>query len=528
MVEAQESGRSLAQSRSSWAASCGSFVRRARVTLEMSQKAGQPETARPPAVRQRAGARQRLSIRWAVAPLLLLDGVCIALSMVAAFQLRFRLLAYYGPFSKAFYVRLMVIAVPMWLVIFALYRLYSADRLFGGLQEYASAVNGCTAGLVGLILYSFLDRSFEQDISRGWLVMVWFFSVASVAWTRFGYRRLVYRLRERGWFIRRVLIVGANEEGRAVAAQLRASPTAGVEVVGFVDPALSSGTDIDGVPVVGNPERLGSLVRRLKVEELIVIPTALEREGLLAIYRDWGSESKVRVNLSSGLYELFTTGVQVREVGFIPLVSLNRMRITGMDALMKGILDYVGAVVGLALLWPVFLLIAVLVRLDSAGPVIHRRRVVGLHGREFDAYKFRTMIPDADAYLEAHPELREEWERTGKIQDDPRVTRVGRFLRRYSLDELPQLVNVLKGEMSLVGPRMITPEELFHFGRWRHNLLTVKPGLTGLWQVNGRADLAYEERVRLDMRYIRNYTIWVDLKLLFGTFLAVVQGRGAY
>jgi lipopolysaccharide/colanic/teichoic acid biosynthesis glycosyltransferase len=138
------------------------------------------------------------------------------------------------------------------------------------------------------------------------------------------------------------------------------------------------------------------------------------------------------------------------------------------------------------------------------------------------------MIPDAEAYLEAHPELMEQWEKSGKIQDDPRITRVGRWLRRFSLDELPQLLNVLKGQMSLVGPRMITPGELRHFGRWRHNLLTVKPGLTGLWQVNGRSDLSYGDRVRLDMHYIRNYTVWTDLKLVFNTAWTVLKGRGAY
>jgi len=130
--------------------------------------------------------------------------------------------------------------------------------------------------------------------------------------------------------------------------------------------------------------------------------------------------------------------------------------------------------------------------------------------------------------MDAHPELKEEWERTGKIQNDPRVTRLGHFMRRYSLDELPQLFNVLKGQMSLVGPRMITPAELRHFHRWRHNLLTVKPGMTGLWQVSGRSDLSYKERVRLDMQYIRNYTIWQDLKLILSTIGAVFKGRGAY
>jgi exopolysaccharide biosynthesis polyprenyl glycosylphosphotransferase len=485
-------------------------------------------TRRLPALQMEAEVKRRPSNFWVVLPLFLLDAVCIALSLTAAYQLRFQLMQYYGPLSEAFYNRLTWIAIPMWVVIFALYRLYHPDRLFGGMREYITVINACTAGLVGLILYSFLDRNVEHDISRGWLAIVWFLSVISVSLTRFGYRRLVYYLRRRGLFIRRALVVGVNEEGQAVVSQLRGSPEAGVEVVGFVDPALPLGMTVEGLRVLGKPSRLRSLVRRLRVEELIVIPTAMRREELLNIYRDWGTDKRIRVCLSSGLYELCTTGAQVREIGFIPLLSLNRTRITGVDALMKAAADFVGAVVAVVLLAPVFLIVSILVRRGSPGPVIYRRRVVGLYGRRFDAYKFRTMIPDAEAYLEAHLELKEQWDSTGKIQEDPRITRVGRLLRRYSLDELPQLFNVLKGQMSLVGPRMITPEELRHFGRWRHNLLTVKPGLTGLWQVSGRSDLSYEDRVRLDMHYIRNYTLWTDLKLVFNTIWTVLRGRGAY
>jgi exopolysaccharide biosynthesis polyprenyl glycosylphosphotransferase len=447
--------------------------------------------------------------------------------MIAAYLVRFQLLRYHAPFSSDFYSRLVVIATPVWLLVFAIFRLYDFDRLFGGLREYASVFNACTVSIVSLVLYGFVGRDAGDNISRGWLALVWFLSIASVTWARFGYRRVVYALRKRGIFVRRTLVVGANEEGQAVAAQLSDSPKAGMEVVGFVDPAQEWAVAAD-LPVLGGLDDLSSLVERLAVEELIVIPTALRREDLLGIYRDWGTDGKVHMRLSSGLYELFTTGMQIKETGFIPLVSLNQTRITDLDALMKATVDYVGALLGIVLLAPVFLIVALLVRLDSPGSVIHRRRVVGLHGRRFDAYKFRTMIADADTYLKAHPALLNEWEQTGKIQDDPRITRVGRFLRRYSLDELPQLFNVLMGQMSLVGPRMITPSELSHFGRWQHNLLTVKPGLTGLWQVGGRADLSYPERVEMDMRYIRNYTIWLDLKIVCGTVMAVLRGRGAY
>ena len=479
-------------------------------------------------LRRSTWAKRRFSTYWAVVPLFLLDAVCVILSLEAAYLLRFQTLAYNASLSEAFYDQLAWIAIPMWIAVFALYHLYHPDHLFGGAREYANVINACTVSLLGLILYSFLVRTADQDISRGWLAMVWFFSVASVCLVRFCYRRLVYYLRRQGLFVRRALVVGANEEGRAVVAQLRASPAAGVQVVGFVEPAMLRGEQVAGVPVLTGLNRLESLIRSLEVEDLIVIPTALRRDELLEIYREWGTDRRVRVCLSSGLYELFTTGAHVRDVGFIPMVSLDRTRITGVDALMKATLDFVVALVGTVLLSPLFLITSVLIRRDSPGPAMYRRRVVGLAGQEFDAYKFRTMIVDADAYLKAHPELCEQWEKNGKIVDDPRITRVGRFLRRYSLDELPQLFNVLKGQMSLVGPRMITPAEMRHFGRWQHNLLTVKPGMTGLWQVSGRSDLSYEARVQLDMQYIRNYTVWADLKLMFETVRTVLKGQGAY
>jgi exopolysaccharide biosynthesis polyprenyl glycosylphosphotransferase len=482
----------------------------------------------PSTFREETRRMRRLAIGWAVIPLVVLDAACITLSMGAAYQVRFKILPYNAAVDPSFYIHVVAVGLPLWLIIFALCRLYEADSLFGGLQEYGNVVNACTAGLVGLVIYSFVNRRFEYDISRGWLVIVWCLSIAGVTLTRFGYRRLIYYLRRLGVFIRRALIVGANDEGRAVARQLCGTPTAGLEVIGYVDSTLSAGVDVEGLPVLGGPEALAFLVRLMNVEELIVIPTALRRDVLLGLYRDWGTQNTVRVRLSSGLYELFTTGVKVSEVGFIPLLSLNRTRITGLDALMKTALDYIVAAIGLCVLAPFFAVIALWIRLDSPGPVVYRRRVLGLYGRAFDAYKLRTMVVDADSYLEAHPRLKEQWERGGKIHDDPRITRVGRFLRRFSIDEFPQLVNVLKGEMSLVGPRMIAPDEWAKFGRWRHNLLTVKPGLTGLWQVSGRADLSYEDRVRLDMYYIRNHTIWLDLKVMFHTAQAVIKGRGAY
>jgi lipopolysaccharide/colanic/teichoic acid biosynthesis glycosyltransferase len=189
--------------------------------------------------------------------------------------------------------------------------------------------------------------------------------------------------------------------------------------------------------------------------------------------------------------------------------------------------DVLGAASGLVLLSPVVLLVSALVKLQDGGPVLHRRRVVGPDG-PFDAFKFRSMRPDADAMLEKNDALRRVFERNFKLKRDPRVTRIGAWLRRYSLDELPQLFNVLMGQMSLVGPRMITMPELEKYGEHQDLLLTVKPGLTGQWQVYGRQEVSYAERVGMDVEYIRNWSLKRDIKLLWMTPMRVIRGRGAY
>lgn len=194
----------------------------------------------------------------------------------------------------------------------------------------------------------------------------------------------------------------------------------------------------------------------------------------------------------------------------------------------KTLLDYLITLPALLFILPLLAFIALAIKFDSPGPVIFRRRVLGKNGRPFDAYKFRTMYVNGDEILSQHPKLRLELERNYKLKSDPRVTRVGKLLRKFSLDELPQLFNILKQDMSIVGPRIITPAELSKYGRWAENLKTVMPGLTGLWQVSGRSDTSYDERVMLDMEYIHNWSIWMDIKIIFRTVPAVMRGDGAY
>ncbi len=196
--------------------------------------------------------------------------------------------------------------------------------------------------------------------------------------------------------------------------------------------------------------------------------------------------------------------------------------------IIKECADRTIATVAVLLLCPLWIVVGVLVCATSRGPIIYRRRVIGLNGVQFDAFKFRTMVAEADRLLHQSRELRDTFAEQMKVRDDPRRTPLGRFLRRTSLDELPQLFNVLRGEMSLVGPRMIAPDEIPKYGAGIHKRLSVKPGMTGLWQVSGRQEVSYDKRIELDLHYVDNWSLWLDLVILLKTIPAVLGMRGAY
>ena len=463
--------------------------------------------------------------------LLISDILMLALAGLLAYVIRFAvsLPVFQSEFvsSIEFYRRIEAGLLPIWLLVFFLNGLYDRNKLLGGTQEYALVFRGTSVGMLILIIGGFLDPDFI--FARGWLMMFWGLSFLLVSFARFWLRRGIYALRRYGYFISNALIVGANDEGYSIAEQVNSWYKSGLFVLGFVDDNMVSGSRVHGrFYNLGDIEALEKLIRVHHVEEIILTASALPRETMILLFKRYGVTSDVNLRLSSGLFEILTTGLELSDVGYTPLVRMNRARLTGIDRVMKIVLDYTIALSVTFVLSPIYAAIALAIKFDSPGPVIYRRRVMGQNGARFDAFKFRTMHINGDEILAAHPELKEELEQTHKLKDDPRITHVGSVLRRFSLDELPQLLNVIRGEMSVVGPRMISPDESRMYEQWDMNLLTVKPGLTGLWQVSGRSDTSYEERVRLDMQYIRNWTIWSDLYLIWRTVPAVLKSRGAY
>ncbi len=476
---------------------------------------------------------QSAAIQWRllIVGLVINDIVMIGLAFLAAYNIRFTFDL--GLFREDvflnynYYQTLSLFLIPVWILIFAISGLYRRSNLLGGTIEYSLVFRATGVGIFSLIVLSFLITDFV--LARGWLAMAWVSAFLFVGGGRFIIRRIVYTIRKRGYFLTPAIIVGANQEAIALAQQLMSWQTSGLQIAGFVDDKAQPGSKVFGpLNCLGNVSQLDRLIRKHHIGELILSNSALSRDDILSLFKKYGLASDLNLHLSSGLFEIITTGMDVQEYAYVPLVRVRKARLNGIDRVLKLLLDYAFALPSLILMLPLLFVIGVIVKLDSPGPVFHRRKVMGMNGRQFDAFKIRTMHVNGDKILAQYPDLEQQLAQEYKLKDDPRVTSVGRFLRKASLDELPQIFNVLRREMSLVGPRIITPAEMSNYGDWGLNLLTVPPGITGLWQISGRSNLSYEERVQLDMHYIRNWSIWLDLQILWRTIPAVIMGRGAY
>jgi exopolysaccharide biosynthesis polyprenyl glycosylphosphotransferase len=388
------------------------------------------------------------------------------------------------------------------------------------------AVATAVFAFAGALYFSF------RDVPR--LMVIYFFvlDLGILAGWRLIVGAVIGHLQRHGRALSRVLVVGAGEGLEPVARALRDCAIPGLKLVGVaVEPGgLGPERTHDdaagpGVPVLGRPEDVPRLVLQHKIDEVILaFPAAdfvrVERIAYRLLHLP------VRVRLVPDLLGLVVARSSVESLAGIPLIGLREPVIEGLDWMIKRTFDLLVSLVVLMLSWPLMAVIAVLIRLDSRGPILFRQKRVGENGRIFTILKFRTMVTGSDHLPKVLVDG--DGHRVYKLPDDPRITRIGRFLRRTSLDELPNFVNVFKGEMSLVGPRPELLPIADTYEPWQRQRLAVQPGMTGWWQVNGRSDLPLHENTEHDLYYVRNYSLWLDLKILFKTVGVVVQGKGAY
>jgi exopolysaccharide biosynthesis polyprenyl glycosylphosphotransferase len=450
--------------------------------------------------------------RWVA----LTDAVSIALALWLAYGVRFH-------FQLPGTEFLIPLAGAPFVMLFAYagFHLYDAYR-YTPAEEFRRIILAVSLGVGAIFALSFWSKA---DYSRQWLALSWVLATVAALGSRRLWHAKIDREKARGNLAFPTLIVGTNAEA-AHLSELMDLPSFGFRSLGFVSTGVPGSTDED-LPVLGSIADLREVIREVGAECVFVASSGLSVAEMKHVAKAVRLEG-VEVRVTATLPEVLSSRVAVQSLGGVTALSLRPVRLTGTQAGVKRVFDVVVAGLGTLLLVPILAGLAIAVKLTSSGPVLYRQMRVGHRGRPFTMLKFRTMHLGADAMV---PSLREEHGVDGlmfKLAKDPRVTRLGRLLRRYSLDELPQLINVVRGDMSLVGPRPPLPEEVTSYEDWQFDRLEVPPGITGLWQVSGRSELSFDECVRLDLFYIENWSLAYDLYILAKTIPVLVSQRGAY
>ncbi len=414
--------------------------------------------------------------------------------------------------------------IVVWLLVLVARGAYATRSLGAGTDEYRAVVGASlmAAGAIGLVCYLT-----SVELSRGFLLLTFLLGTPSLVVWRWGVRQVMLRFRARGHLLHRVVAVGDLSGVAEVVHVLRRERSLGYEVVGVCVP----GHDLDahmGVPVVGTVAETRAACSDVAADTVLVARGAYDSsDELRQIARDLQGYG-IDLIVVPSLTDIAGPRIHLRPVAGLPLIHLQEPQADEAGGFSKRLFDIVGAVVALVLLAPAMLAVAVAIRVEDGGPLLFRQRRIGWREEEFHCLKFRSMATGADRHEKS---LRDADGHTGalwKSRSDPRVTRVGAFIRRYSLDELPQLINVLRGDMSLVGPRPQQPWEVETYSDSTRRRLLVRPGMTGLWQVSGRSDLPVEEAVRLDLYYVDNWSLATDLVIMAKTAKAVVASGGAY
>jgi exopolysaccharide biosynthesis polyprenyl glycosylphosphotransferase len=419
------------------------------------------------------------------------------------------------------------LGVPTWLSIFAGYGLYENDNLKISIASFDEVRDVFHAMLVGSLLLLIVSQGVRY--AAGW----WVYSAVEAAFFVCAALVLIPVARGaiRSWVFprlmqpRRTLIMGSGSEAQLVYRKIQSHPEYGLDVVGFLD-----NRDIDGAgPVLGAPDDIATLVDELEVDRVLLASSITDHERMLDLLRSV-RRPDVQISIVPRYFEIFTSHAILDDVEGMPVVTLPPMRLGKSSRLLKRCFDTSLAALVLFLLSPLLVAIAIAIKLESKGPVIYRQPRRGRNGSQFTIAKFRTMHVGAEARRSDVLHLNEVDGPLFKVKkgDDPRVTRIGGFLRRYSLDEFPQLLNVIRGDMSLVGPRPFVVYEADQITGWAARRLDMTPGITGLWQVLGRNDIPFDEMVKLDYLYVTNWSLWWDLKILCQTVPVVLGKRGAY
>ena len=445
------------------------------------------------------------------------DMVILSLSWFLSYWTRTKLVPLFGyqinPLAS--YIKALPIIIISWIGGGYLYGLYRRRKDITPLEEIQTFIKSVLLGAGIVMSIAFLFREFYLGRSVVLLFNIYIFFL--LGFFRLIYHKVERELRKRGYGRRNVIIVGAGVTGARVLQKIQDNPEIGFNVIGFIDADPEKvGKKIGGVEVLGTPDKIEDLIKKYQVDEVVIALPSMPRDKVM----EWVAEMEntgVRFRLVSEAFSVLSKESRVELVGDFPLLELGSGEVSPFYPVLKRAMDLLIASFLLILTIPLWVIIAIGIKLDSKGPVFFKQERVGYKGKRFVLYKFRTMFVHIPPFSESP-----------KDENDPRITKFGRFLRRTSLDELPQLINVIKGEMSLVGPRPEMPFIVERYSKWERKRLDVKPGITGLWQILGRKNLPLQENIHYDFYYIKNRSIILDLMILLKTIPAVLKRKGAY
>jgi len=478
------------------------------------------------------------------------DAAITALCFLAAFKLRegstiFSETAWAWSPEFVPYAGILYFAIPIRLAMLVYERAYQFQGAFSYTREAIKIFKAVSVGSLLVAGWAFLFRGGyafrEFSYSRGVFLIDFALALACLLLFHLALRFFQARIREAGINLIPTLIVGTNAEAAQTIRELKERRDLGYRVIGVVkNDGSGSGERSDlGADVIGSFAELPALIRDLEIQEVIITDNEIPSDRLFEAMMQVGRKQRVEFRFAPTLFDLLPQKTSVEQIGVLPMVRLFREPLSDIQRFVKRASDICISGLAIITLSPVLLVISLMVKRGSRGPVMFRQERVGMDGRIFLCYKFRTMYVDADeaVHREAYSKNIQGMPDAnagnvsepifGKVKNDTRVTSTGRWLRRSSLDELPQLLNVLKGDMSIVGPRPPIPYEVNDYEIWHRKRLDMKPGITGLWQVSGRSRLTFDEMVRTDLYYIENWSIWLDLKIIFLTLPAVLRGDGA-
>ncbi len=469
-----------------------------------------------------------------------LDYLSLVAAFVAAYIIRVKLedkpVAH--PIAAHTFLDIALMALPVWILIFALVGLYAQSNLRGRFSEIGKVFVAVSGGVMFMILLDFLQPT-SIFPSKAVPIYAYGLGLLLVVFSRTLVRAAQRSLFRVGIGVHRSLIIGSGELAQRIAADL-ASPTSGYKVVGCIDSARGAARRMPGLPVYAALEEALVAERTDLLDEFIQADSALEPDEVLELV-SYATNHHIAYRFVPNQFGLYTTNSTLSSLAGIPMIEIRLTPLEGWGRIAKRVVDFISSLLGIIILSPLFLILAIIIKLTDPGPVFYKHRRLSRSGRELYMYKFRSMswrysdgagrtYKTAESALTAmgHADMVPEFRQHQKLQHDPRVSRLGRFIRRTSIDELPQLINVLKGDMSLVGPRPIIPEELERYGEQGASFLALKPGITGLWQISGRSDIGYDERVKLDIYYVENWSLWLDFKILIKTMVSLASTKGAY